>query len=126
MAEAGIDINACAMVQADPWDATAAGLLLDAAPHATAILSMSVMQGMAMVDEAQRRGIDVPGDMSIIGYNDNPAAAHSRATDDGGRHGQGKGPCSRAHRLRRGTAQARVHLSGADCAGLDCPVPHAR
>lgn len=78
MAEAGIDINACAMVQADPWDPTAAGLLLDAAPHATAILSMSVMQGMAILDEAQRRGLNVPGDLSVIGYNDIPEAANSR------------------------------------------------
>lgn len=68
--EAGIEIGKLPMVQADPWDKRAAGLLLDAAPNATAILSMSVMQAIAVVAEAQHRGMNVPKQLSVVGFND--------------------------------------------------------
>jgi DNA-binding LacI/PurR family transcriptional regulator len=77
LAGAGIDIAACPMVQADPWDKQAAAMLLDAAPEATAVLSMLVMQGLSVVAEAQRRGLSVPGDLSVVGYNDIDEAARS-------------------------------------------------
>jgi DNA-binding LacI/PurR family transcriptional regulator len=72
---AGLDINDVAMVQADPWDRDAARMMLDAAPEASAILSMSVMQGIAVIGEARRRGLSVPRDLSVVGYNDIPDAA---------------------------------------------------
>jgi DNA-binding LacI/PurR family transcriptional regulator len=75
LAEAGLSIDDAPMIQADPWDTKAAGMLLDAAPDATAVLSMSVMQAIAVVDEARRRGLSVPADLSVVGYNDIPAAA---------------------------------------------------
>jgi DNA-binding LacI/PurR family transcriptional regulator len=56
------------MVQADPWDRYAAPMMLDAAPNATAILSMSVMQAIAVINEGRRRGLSVPGDLSAVGY----------------------------------------------------------
>jgi DNA-binding LacI/PurR family transcriptional regulator len=77
LAAAGIDIADVPMVQADPWDETAAAMLLDAAPEATAILSMSVQQGLAMLEEARRRGIAVPRDLSVVAYNDIPDAVRS-------------------------------------------------
>ncbi len=70
MAEAGIDIAHCPMVQADAYDQEACGQLLDLAAEATAILSMSAMQAVRMIAEARRRGIAVPQDLSIVGYND--------------------------------------------------------
>lgn len=76
-AAAGIDIASFPMVQADPWDEGAAGMLLDAAPEATAILSMSVMQGISVIEEATRRGIAVPRDLSVVGYNDIAEATRS-------------------------------------------------
>jgi DNA-binding LacI/PurR family transcriptional regulator len=75
LAEAGLDVDAMPMVQADPWDPAAAALLLDAAPDATAVLSMAVMQAMAVIVEARRRGLSVPGDLSVVGHNDIPEAA---------------------------------------------------
>jgi DNA-binding LacI/PurR family transcriptional regulator len=72
--EAGLDINSVPMVQADPWDRDAAGMILDAAPDATAILSMSVMQAIRVIGEARRRGRSVPRDLSVVGYNDIPDA----------------------------------------------------
>jgi DNA-binding LacI/PurR family transcriptional regulator len=77
LAEIGLDIDNVPMVQADPWDENAARLLLDAAPDATAILSMSVMQGVAVISEARRRGLSVPCDLSVVGYNDIPDAERS-------------------------------------------------
>jgi len=75
LAEAGIDIENLAMLQADPWEPGAAKLLLDGAPGATAVLSMSVMQAIAILEEARRRGIAVPHDLSVVGFNDIPEAA---------------------------------------------------
>jgi LacI family transcriptional regulator len=46
------------------------GILLDMAQDATAILSMSVMQGVGIIEEAQLRGLKVPDDISVVGYND--------------------------------------------------------
>lgn len=73
--DAGIDIADVPMIQADAYDSDAPGLLLDVAPEATAILSMSVMQGIGILKEARRRGKSVPGDLSVVGYNDVPDAA---------------------------------------------------
>jgi DNA-binding LacI/PurR family transcriptional regulator len=72
--EAGLDINDVPMVQANPWDRDAAGMMLDLAPNATAILSMSVMQAIAILNEASRRGLSVPRDLSVIGFSDIPDA----------------------------------------------------
>ncbi|MGL4591568.1 MAG: LacI family DNA-binding transcriptional regulator [Aestuariivirga sp.] len=74
-AEAGLDIAEVPIVQANPWDIAAAPIVLDAAPEATAILSMSVMQALAVVKEARRRGIAVPSQLSVVGYNDIAEAA---------------------------------------------------
>ncbi|MFN0193192.1 MAG: LacI family DNA-binding transcriptional regulator [Aestuariivirga sp.] len=70
LAEAGLDIDDVPVVQAKFDDAGAARMILDAAPEATAILSMSVMLAIALVEEARRRGISVPRDLSVVGYND--------------------------------------------------------
>lgn len=77
LAEAGIAIHDVPMVQAHPWERDAARLLLDVAPEATAILSMSAMQALAVMDEARLRGRAVPKDLSVVGYNDIPEAARA-------------------------------------------------
>lgn len=77
LAEAGLAIDDVPIVQADPWNRDAAQMMLDAAPDATAILSMSVMQALAVLEEAARRGLSVPRDLSVVGYNDIPEAARS-------------------------------------------------
>jgi len=75
LAEVGLDIGHCPMVQAEVYDESAPGQLLDLAPQVTAILSMSVMQAVNTVREARRRGVSVPGGLSVVGYNDSPGAA---------------------------------------------------
>ena len=75
LGEAGLSVDDVPMVQADVYDTNAPRLMLDAAPDATAFLSMSVMQGIGLIEEAQRRSRSVPGDLSVVGYNDTPDAA---------------------------------------------------
>jgi hypothetical protein len=38
---------------------------------------MSVMQAIAVINEASRRGVSVPRDLSVVGYNDIPDAERS-------------------------------------------------
>ena len=80
LVEAGIEIDSIPMVQAHPWDREAARLLLDKAPQATAVLSMADMQAISVMDEARRRGLAVPSDLSVVGYNDIPDAALANLT----------------------------------------------
>lgn len=77
LAEAGIDVNAAPMVQGGMWGEAAARLLFEVAPDATAFLSMSGMQALELLREAKRRGIAVPRDVSVVGFNDLPEAAVS-------------------------------------------------
>lgn len=72
--EVGLNIDDVPIVHAEPWDNTAARLLLDAAPAATAVFSLSAMQAIAVVKEARLRNISVPRDLSVVGYNDIPEA----------------------------------------------------
>jgi DNA-binding LacI/PurR family transcriptional regulator len=75
LGEAGIGIERVPMLQASPDDPQAADRLLDLAPEATAVLSMSVMQGLAVMAAAGRRGLAVPGRLSVVAFNDIPEAA---------------------------------------------------
>jgi DNA-binding LacI/PurR family transcriptional regulator len=77
LAEIGLSIDDVPIVQADPWDREAAQMMLDAAPDATAFLSMGVMHALLFLEEARRRGLVVPRDVSVVGYNDIPDAARS-------------------------------------------------
>ncbi len=76
---AGIPIDSVPMVEAHPAvSEPGAGLLLDMAPEATAILSMADRNAMALLAEARSRGIDVPGRLSVIGFDDVPNAILGR------------------------------------------------
>lgn len=85
LAAAGGDLDSVPMVQAHFSDPDAAAMLLDLAPDATAVLSMSVMQALAVVAEARRRGRETPRDLSVIGFNDTPAAADAGLSTVDGR-----------------------------------------
>jgi DNA-binding LacI/PurR family transcriptional regulator len=74
---AGISIDDVPVVQAIPWDQRAAAMMLDAAPDATAILSMSDLQGISVMGEARRRGLEVPRDLSVVGFNNIPQSRES-------------------------------------------------
>jgi DNA-binding LacI/PurR family transcriptional regulator len=77
---AGIDIDSVPIIEAfnDRKGAPAgAAMLLDTAPNITAIVAMSDVLGLAAIKEARARGLAVPGDLSVIGYDDVAEAATS-------------------------------------------------
>jgi DNA-binding LacI/PurR family transcriptional regulator len=80
LASAGINIDDVPVVQAHPWDRSAAALLLDTSPNATAILAMADLQAIAVIEEARRHGLGVPSDLSVIGFNNIVEAAVANLT----------------------------------------------
>jgi DNA-binding LacI/PurR family transcriptional regulator len=55
--------------------ARAGAALLDRADRPTAILALSDLQAMGVLEAAAERGIDVPGELSVVGFDDIPQAA---------------------------------------------------
>ena len=55
---------------------TAADRLLDLSPRPTAIFASNDEMAAGVVYAARERGIDVPDDLSVIGFDDTPIAAH--------------------------------------------------
>jgi LacI family transcriptional regulator len=55
---------------------TAANRLLDLSPPPTAIFASNDEMAAGVVHAARGRGIDVPRDLSVIGFDDTPIAAH--------------------------------------------------
>jgi DNA-binding LacI/PurR family transcriptional regulator len=55
--------------------ARAAAALLDRADRPTAILALSDLQALGVMQAAAERGIDVPGGLSVVGFDDIPQAA---------------------------------------------------
>lgn len=62
--------------------AAGAGVALDrllaADPHLTAVLCFSDLMATSLVSAASERGLTVPGDLSVVGFDDTPFAAHAR------------------------------------------------
>jgi DNA-binding LacI/PurR family transcriptional regulator len=58
--------------------AKAAGALLDRASRPTAILAMTDELALGVLAGAAERGIDVPRELSIVGFDDAPSAARAR------------------------------------------------
>jgi DNA-binding LacI/PurR family transcriptional regulator len=80
LADAGIPFETVTVVQsfntaAEMQDAT--DLLLDHLDGATAILCMSDRLAVALLTQAQRRGVRVPDEVSVIGFDDAYAARTS-------------------------------------------------
>jgi DNA-binding LacI/PurR family transcriptional regulator len=57
--------------------ASAAAALLDRADRPTAILTLSDVLALGVLEAAAERGIDVPGDLSVVGFDDVPQAART-------------------------------------------------
>ena len=55
---------------------SAAGRLLDLMPRPTAIFSCNDEMAAGVMHAARQRGLDIPSDLSIIGFDDTPVAAH--------------------------------------------------
>ena len=134
LAEAGIAIGDVPMVQAHPWERDAARLILDVAPEATAILSMSAMQAIAVMDEAGCAAASCRATLGgrlqrhPRGRPRQPAAYHRRRHEhrEGprrrqagarGRPGPPRAPPDAAPRARlhRAAAMTVAHLWGDPC-----------
>ena len=71
LAAAGMSIADAPIIEfpVSPGVEEGARTLLDRCPDATAILAMSDRQAIAILAEAKRRNIDVPKDLSVIGFD---------------------------------------------------------
>jgi DNA-binding LacI/PurR family transcriptional regulator len=81
LATAGIDIVDIPIVESITHGVAearpGAALLLDQAPEATALLCMSDVLALAVLEEAKARDIDVARQVSVVGFDDNPEAARA-------------------------------------------------
>jgi len=82
--DAGIDWASVPVSSSPESDADsgyrAAAALLDRADRPTAILCLSDVLALGVMRAAQERGISVPQDLSVVGYDDIDAAAAARLT----------------------------------------------
>jgi len=58
----------------------AASVLLELSPRPTAILCSTDVLALGVIDALRARGLDVPGDVSVTGFDDVPAAAPAGLT----------------------------------------------
>ena len=77
LAEAGLAIDDMPIVETTPGDPAAGSMMLDHCADATAIVTMSDWQAISVLDEAVRRGIDVPGSISVVGFDGTAASART-------------------------------------------------
>ena len=81
LAEAGLSINDVPIIEAcgTPEEAAAFGngaaMILDKAPEATAVVALSDSLALSVLEQAKLRGISVPNDLSIVGFDDIAEAA---------------------------------------------------
>lgn len=75
--EIGLSTDDVAIIETTPGDPAAGAAVFDHAPGATAIMTMSDWQAITVLDEAARRGIDVPGQVSVVGFDGTREAART-------------------------------------------------
>jgi len=78
LAEHGIDIETVPILEVPNERHEAVGYIqemLQANPGTTGVLAMSDVQAMDAVDAARARGLRVPQDLSVVGFDDVPEAA---------------------------------------------------
>ena len=79
LAEAGIKLPRSLIAEGNYTFASglaAAEKLLDLSPRPTAIFASNDEMGAAVVHAARQRGIDVPEQLSVVGFDDTPISAH--------------------------------------------------
>ncbi|QJU59774.1 LacI family DNA-binding transcriptional regulator [Sphingomonas sp. AP4-R1] len=77
--EAGIPLQRSLIAEGDytfESGLVAAERLLELTPRPTAIFSSSDTMAAGVMHAARRRGLEIPDDLSIIGFDDTPVAAH--------------------------------------------------
>ena len=83
LAEVGLSINdmpiveTCGTPEEERAFGSGAGMLLDKVPEATAIIALSDGLALSIMEQAKKRGINIPRDLSIVGFDDIADAALS-------------------------------------------------
>lgn len=78
--EAGLSVDESHIHRGDYSAAGAdgpAGMLLDDPERPTAIIAANDVSALRIIAAAQRRGLEVPADLSVVGFDDIPEAARS-------------------------------------------------
>lgn len=70
-------IDQVAIIETTPGDPSAGAVVFDRVPEATAIMTMSDWQAITVLDEAIRRGISVPGHVSVVGFDGTAESART-------------------------------------------------
>jgi DNA-binding LacI/PurR family transcriptional regulator len=84
LAEAGLSLDdmpiaeACGTQGEEKAFGSGAAMILDRAPEATAVIGLVDSIALAVLRKATERGLKVPEDLSIIGFDDLPEAAQSQ------------------------------------------------
>jgi DNA-binding LacI/PurR family transcriptional regulator len=77
LASTGVAIDRAPVIVAQPGDPAVGPTLFERAPEATAALVMTDRQAVTVLEEAKRRGIVVPRDLSVMGFDGVGAGTHS-------------------------------------------------
>jgi DNA-binding LacI/PurR family transcriptional regulator len=77
LAEAGLSLQDMPVVETTPGDPKAGAVVFENCPEATAIVTMSDWQAITVLDEAARRGIAVPGHVSVTGFDGTAESART-------------------------------------------------
>ena len=84
LAEYGLSLDdmpimeACATPEEEAaFGSGAEALILDIAPEATAVIALSDGVALSVVEHAKKRGLSVPRDLSVVGFDDVAGAARS-------------------------------------------------
>jgi DNA-binding LacI/PurR family transcriptional regulator len=77
LAEISLSIDDVPIIETTPGEPSAGAVVFDRVPQATAILTMSDWQAITVLDEAVRRGIDIPGHVSVVGFDGTAESART-------------------------------------------------
>jgi DNA-binding LacI/PurR family transcriptional regulator len=109
---ADVPVYECAGSSRD-LGAAGAAALLECSPRPTALLATSDELALGALDAAHERGVRVPGELSVIGFDDTPAAAGARpplTTVHQDHAEKGRGACALLLDRIRGAPQTKAQL----------------
>ncbi|CAN7257640.1 substrate-binding domain-containing protein [Rhizobium sp. LjRoot254] len=75
--EIGQSVDNVPIIETTPGDPSAGAIVFDRVPEATAIMTMSDWQAITVLDEAIRRGINIPEHVSVVGFDGTQESART-------------------------------------------------
>ena len=83
LAEFGLSLDdmpvmeACGTPEEEAAFGNGAGMALDMAPEATAVVALGDGVALSIIEQARKRGLSVPRDLSVVGFDDIAGATRS-------------------------------------------------